>query len=248
MIGKMRKSLVGMLLTLIMLLMLGTSCLAANDRVLTETQIDSFKSSAVQLIEQITAFTDEEIEQYLAQNDAFTNSALNSWTGARDELGAYQEVGDQEVEVDGNNVIITSDVTFEDKTASVELIADLSEGTLTSMAFNVNYTLGEKMAQAAMNTVLGLGVVFLILFFLCFIIGLFKYVKPLEERFSKKEEEPEDQAPVPAPVPIVEEEASDDEELVAVIAAAIAAYEGTSTDGFVVRSIRKSSGNKWKRS
>lgn len=248
MIGKMRKSLVGMLLTLIMLLMLGTSCLAANDRVLTETQIDSFKSSAVQLIEQITAFTDEEIEQYLAQNDAFTNSALNSWSGARDELGAYQKVGDQEVEVDGNNVIITSDVTFEDKTASVELIADLSEGTLTSMAFNVNYTLGEKMAQAAMNTVLGLGVVFLILFFLCFIIGLFKYVKPLEERFSKKEEEPEDQAPVPAPVPIVEEEASDDEELVAVIAAAIAAYEGTSTDGFVVRSIRKSSGNKWKRS
>lgn len=248
MIGKMRKSLVGMLLTLIMLLMLGTSCLAANDRVLTETQIDSFKSSAVQLIEQITAFTDEEIEQYLEQNDAFTNSALNSWTGARDELGAYQKVGDQEVEVDGNNVIITSDVTFEDKTASVELIADLSEGTLTSMAFNVNYTLGEKMAQAAMNTVLGLGVVFLILFFLCFIIGLFKYVKPLEERFSKKEEEPEDQAPVPAPVPIVEEEASDDEELVAVIAAAIAAYEGTSTDGFVVRSIRKSSGNKWKRS
>ena len=32
---------------------------------------------------------------------------------------------------------------------------------------------------------------------------------------------------------------SDDTELVAVIAAAIAAYEGTSTDGFVVRSIRR---------
>ena len=30
-----------------------------------------------------------------------------------------------------------------------------------------------------------------------------------------------------------------DTELVAVIAAAIAAYEGTSTDGFVVRSIRR---------
>ena len=33
--------------------------------------------------------------------------------------------------------------------------------------------------------------------------------------------------------------------IVAVIAAAIASYEGTSTDGFVVRSIRKANRNKW---
>ena len=45
-----------------------------------------------------------------------------------------------------------------------------------------------------------------------------------------------------------EEELADDGELVAVIAAAIAAYEGsTSTDGFVVRSIKRSKTNKWKR-
>ena len=38
---------------------------------------------------------------------------------------------------------------------------------------------------------------------------------------------------------------SDDTELVAVIAAAIAAAEGTSTDGFVVRSIKRRQSNKW---
>ena len=38
----------------------------------------------------------------------------------------------------------------------------------------------------------------------------------------------------------------DDGELVAVIAAAIAAYEGTSTDSFVVRSIRKANRKKEK--
>lgn len=43
------------------------------------------------------------------------------------------------------------------------------------------------------------------------------------------------------------EELSDDCELVAVIAAAIAASQGaSSTDGFVVRSIRRA-GNKWQR-
>jgi hypothetical protein len=44
-----------------------------------------------------------------------------------------------------------------------------------------------------------------------------------------------------------EEELADDTELVAVIAAAIATYENTSTDSFVVRSIKKSNSRKWKR-
>ena len=50
--------------------------------------------------------------------------------------------------------------------------------------------------------------------------------------------------------PVVEEvseeqDMTDDTELVAVIAAAIAAAEGTTTDGFVVRSIRRRPSNKW---
>ena len=52
-------------------------------------------------------------------------------------------------------------------------------------------------------------------------------------------------APVAAPAPV--EETVDDGELIAVIAAAIAAAEGTTTDGFVVRSIKKSNRNKWQR-
>ena len=52
-------------------------------------------------------------------------------------------------------------------------------------------------------------------------------------------------APAPAvAAPVVEEELSDDLELVAVIAAAIAAYEGSEdASGYVVRSIKKS--KKW---
>ena len=45
----------------------------------------------------------------------------------------------------------------------------------------------------------------------------------------------------------VEEDLTDDLELVAVITAAIAASENTSADGLVVRSIRRAPGNKWKR-
>ena len=46
-----------------------------------------------------------------------------------------------------------------------------------------------------------------------------------------------------APAPVAA--AEDDAELVAVIAAAIAAAEGTSTDGFVVRSIKRRKSNRW---
>ena len=53
-------------------------------------------------------------------------------------------------------------------------------------------------------------------------------------------------AAVPVAVaPVEEEELADDGELVAVIAAAIAASENTSTDSFVVRSIRKANKRKW---
>ena len=99
------------------------------------------------------------------------------------------------------------------------------------------------MEKAALNTLMGLGTVFVILAFLIFVISLFKYIPGLVEG-KKKESAPAAAAPAPAAAaPVAEpvvEDVTDDGELVAVIAAAIAASEGkTSTDGFVVRSIRK---------
>ncbi|MCF0133499.1 MAG: OadG family protein [Blautia sp.] len=101
-------------------------------------------------------------------------------------------------------------------------------------------SLGAVMLGAAQNTIIGIGTVFVMLLFLSFIISLFKFI-PTEEK-KKAEEKAAAKAAAaaaPAPVPVVQEEYVDDNELIAVIAAAIAAAEGTSTDGFVVRSIRK---------
>ena len=59
---------------------------------------------------------------------------------------------------------------------------------------------------------------------------------------------PADNQPTAAPAAVEEEDVTDDTELVAVIAAAIAAYEGTSVEGLVVRSIRKINRNEnWRR-
>jgi sodium pump decarboxylase gamma subunit len=104
------------------------------------------------------------------------------------------------------------------------------------------------LKTALIHTLLGMGTVFVILILISLIISLFKFIPMIQEKFSKKKPEP---AAAPAPAaPVVEEveEETDDLELVAVITAAVAVAMGTtSTDGFVVRSIKRTGANHWKR-
>ena len=98
-------------------------------------------------------------------------------------------------------------------------------------------TTGMKLNGAAVNTIMGVGCVFVVLIFLIFVISLFKYVGKIGQKETAPKAAP---APAPAvPAAPVEEDLTDDLELVAVISAAIAASENTSTDSFVVRSMQK---------
>ena len=204
------------------------------------------------MIQQIAALSDEQMDSILEQKDAFTTAAITSWKGVKNDAGAYQSMGEQKVDIKDTTVTITSDVQFEKHTVSVVLTLDMKQGVYTDMSFNIDYTLAEKMEQAGLNTLMGLGIVFCMLAFLSFLISQFKRISGLEAKMNKQPEAPKAPAapvaPAAAPEPEEEEELAGDEELVAVIAAAVAAYEGSaSTDGFVVRSIRKSNNNKWRR-
>ena len=179
--------------------------------------------------------------------DAFTQSAASAWDGSREELGEKKGDIDEKditVEYSDDQYTVVVPVSFEKNKANFTYVFDKS-GTPTSLTVDVNYTLAQNMEKAALNTLMGLGTVFVILAFLIFVISLFKYIPGLVEG-KKKESAPAPAAAAPAPAaaaPVAEpvvEDVTDDGELVAVIAAAIAASEGkTSTDGFVVRSIRK---------
>lgn len=103
--------------------------------------------------------------------------------------------------------------------------------------------LGEKMTTAALNTVIGICTVFAVLIIIIGVISLFRFIPVIQDKLTKKKNAVQESADSAATQIVTTEEvtdASDDLELVAVIAAAIAASEGAaSTDGFVVRSIRK---------
>lgn len=224
-------------------------CAFAADTV-TEDEVANYKSAAETLISQIAGFSDEEIENYLSQDDAFTTATMESWKSVKDELGAYSSIVSQDVEKDGDVVTISTVAQFEKAKADVVLMLDLGQQMYTSMTYSVQYSLAANMQRAGMNTLMGIGIVFLMLVFLSFVIGLFKYIEKFQNVGKKKaaEEAPKaEEAPAPAIAQseAADEDFADDLELVAVISAAIAAYENTSGDSFVVRSIKKS--NKWHR-
>lgn len=110
--------------------------------------------------------------------------------------------------------------------------------------------LGSRLARAGMNTLMGMGTVFVILIFIAFIISRFKYISKLEAwlRNRGRHEETllvQQKAAEEEKVVTEEEDETDDLALVAVITAALAASLETSPDKLVVRSIRRKNTNRW---
>lgn len=178
--------------------------------------------------------------------DSFA-TALEGWKASLEECGDYESHKDYKFEATSTGVTVTAPATFSDRSADLEFVFD-ENMTLDSFTVNAHYGMSEILEKAGLNTLLGMGTVFVMLIFMSFIISLIKYVPALLNGTSKKKkEEAPKAAPAPAPAAVAEPEAEevDDTELIAVIAAAIAAAEGTSTDGFVVRSIKRRKSNKW---
>lgn len=192
------------------------------------------------LTETIIPLSDEDVEAYISSGDDFTIGAMTSWNTAKKELGEKKDEqdGKTEAEVTHGQCTVTVPVAFEKADANFVYVFG-EDGTPVSMTVDIQYPMSVTLQRAGLNTLMGLATVFLMLIFLSFVIYLFRFIPGLLEGKKKQAEVP---AAAPAPavaVPVVEETAADDGELIAVIAAAIAASEGTGTDGFVVRSIRK---------
>ena len=178
-------------------------------------------------------------------------SLLKSFDANREELGAFVQLKEYEGGTEKDGEISYSAVyEFEKHDLRLTLLYD-KNNVITTVTADPIYTTGEILEKAALNTVLGMGVVFAVLILICLIISCFGFIPAIEAKISGKKKEAAPAAapaavPAAAPLaPVVEE--TDDLALIAVVTAAVAASLGTSTDGFVVRSIKRKSNNKWKR-
>ena len=236
----------------------GTACGSDKEKeegFVTEQDALNYGDQVVSDVAEMYAQGPDAVAGYIAQNENLAG-VFENWEKALEDLGGYNQNLGHSVKFDGDQAIITVAINGtkanpkgEPREAKVEIIIDKNEG-FQSFTVNVEYTRGEQMTKAALNTLLGMGTVFVILILIMFIISLFGFIPKIQAAFSKKDKtETKEKAVENTIAQIIEnEELSDDTELVAVIAAAIAASEGAaSTDGFVVRSIKRANTNKWQR-
>lgn len=214
------------------------------------------------VVDYSNAEIDEVIEEYDedAEIDAVLISGLEQLKNAKKESGKYEGFyfdDNNEIEYEltetKDSITITARAKFEKRDVIIEYSFGYIDDTfsITEMKYEPVYTLGEKMKTAALNTLMGMGVVIVVLAFLSVFISLFKYINLLEKKFKERKNN-KNESPMDSTFEQIESkeeiaEECDDLEVVAVITAAIAAMEQTTTDGFVVRSIKRVPGKKWNR-
>ena len=173
---------------------------------------------------------------------------LRNWYSNMDSCGEFIKVNSYTADMTDQILTMKLDVDYakaeeNDSVITTTFTYDLSRN-VTLLSWDVKDSFSANVGRAGMNTLIGLGTVFVVLLFLTFIISQIHWIPDIANRKKKKEEDsaPAVSAPAPAPV-VVEEEIpeTDDLELIAVISAAIAASEHAPADGFVVRSIRRRS-------
>lgn len=252
---KQLKKQVFLALCMVMCLFALTACTKEEEEnSLGQMESTSLQESTKMVLEQVVSIDDASInaaiEQYRDNEMEALAAGMESYAGAKQDLGAYKSVTGGSAKQTDEGYSISLDVEFEKRMCEFNITLDKKMTAITSMSFNPVYTTGENMTKAALNTLMGMGTVFIVLIFISWLISCFRYINKYEEKMKKKRTPA---APIvvktaqAAPAPVQEENLADDLELVAVITAAIAASTGASADGLVVRSIRRAPGSKWRR-
>lgn len=220
---------------------------AAQEEVEEDMRV-TLTGTAESLSQTIVGLSQEEIDDYRESGDAFTVNTMEVWESSREELGDFQDMGDPVVEKISTGYSVKIPAEFSRQDAEIVYTFDQT-GVPVSFSLDIQYPLSALLKRAGLNTLMGLGIVFAMLIFLTLVISSFRFIgkagqPPKKEDHKELEELPRSAHAQKHMQPQQKEEEPDDQELIAVIAAAIAAYEGTSTDGFVVRSIRKANRRK----
>lgn len=172
---------------------------------------------------------------------ALSIELCEKWLAAMEVSGSFVSLDEDSFSIEKSGKTLTTDIMlkFEDRDVTFQLVYNYNDMEMTGITIEPVYSMGEKMVKAALNTVICMSIVFVVLIFISLLISCFKIFPYLEAKKKAKAVEAQDTKETEDLVLAEVAQQEDDTELVAVIAAAIAAYEGTSTSDFVVRSIRR---------
>lgn len=176
------------------------------------------------------------ISQYESQMTEEEVTSYKDYTKMQKKHGAFKKIVDTEYSAASDSASVKDTVSTEKGGKLVFTVTYDEKGEISDWKVEEYKSIGDTMGKAALNTVMSMAIVFAVLIFISLIISCFKFIAAAQ---NKSASNAETATPVAAPAaPAVEENLTDDLELVAVITAAIAAAsECESTDGLVVRSI-----------
>lgn len=196
---------------------------------------DQLKQVTQNTVATLVNMTDEQKTVYEASDDEMTKNIVTRWEDATSGVGSYVELGDFKITKSGKTLTCEQTIEFEKREVILTYVYTYYSMEVEDVTIDKVYSLGEKMSKAGMNTLMGMGTVFAVLILISLVISCLKIFPYLE---SKKKAGQTENA-VKETVQDIPAEQQDNTELIAVIAAAIAASTGTSTDDFVVRSIKR---------
>ncbi len=255
---KMKKKFSALLLAITCLTLLFGSVSVSADT-LDEATKTSMASSVQSFLGQVYVMGDEEVTQLGEVYGGFYEVFADAWLDDKDTVGDFVEVLSTEIDdSDEDEIVATSMVQFTNYQAEVIIYFDATGSSPTNYVMNIEYSFGEKMTQAAENMAVGLLTVFAVLIILIIVISLFRFIPDPSKKAKKAPSDAKDAVPAKqatpasaaAPAAAATGVTSDDNEIAAVIAAAIAAAmaDEPSASGYVVRSVRKVGTRRWKRS
>lgn len=235
-----------------------------EDLTIDPTQKASLEQSGQQYAQSIYGLSAEDLDSSITsaekEKNAVVYNGLTNYKGDIERLGKLQSVDSVVASKTKEGYELVIDSTFEQRKMKMTLGLSDDMQSITELSFEPVYTLKEEMTDAGGNFIVGMVTVFAVLIFISFIIYLFKYVNVFANNLEKKKNTgnaaPRKAAPVQkaaavmtVPAAAAVPAALSGDELQAVIAAAIAAYESengsdfakgpTLNNGLVVRSIKR---------
>ena len=214
---------------------------ADTDSLIPEEVASQLPVQAESLLKQLYEMNDIELEQVIQNGEqngqtAFVEGVKN-FKETKELVGDLVSIDDTKVFLSEGNYVVKVDYSGKNRKSELSLGFDSNTNQVAIFSVTPKYSVMENMEKAALNTVLGMGTVFIILIFISFLISLFKYISIFENKIKAKQEpviETKENNTVSEP-----ENLEDDLELVAVITAVIAEFSNTDASNLIVRSIKR---------
>ncbi len=228
----------------VLALMLGLCACGASEEYdyASDENLRSTVESSAEIIGSLSAVESLYYASYCESLDGYELQAVvyAEWAEIAEEAGSYVGLKDYTVTKSGKTVTATSTFSCTNRDVKITYVISTISDEVTSINVELVYTTAETMAKAALNTIMGISIVFCVLVLISLIIYSFKLISVVQNFWANRGKKQQDAtAAVDAPVAAAPAAITDDLELIAVITAAIAASTGAATDSFVVRSIKR---------